>query len=97
MRRLIGFIVLLLVVAVGLSFALANARPVEVEYFFGLVTIPLSLALVIALVCGALLGMLSAIGLLLRQRRETQRLRRRLSQVEQELSELRKLPLREQT
>jgi len=97
MRRLIGFIVLLLVIAFGLSFALANARPVEVEYFLGLVTVPLSLALVAALILGALLGMLAASALLLRQQREAMKLRRRVNQVERELAELRKLPIREQT
>lgn len=95
MRRLIGLIFILLIVGFGLSFALLNAGPIQVDYYLGNAELPLSLALTLALAIGALIGLLSATAVLLRQKRETARLQRRLAQLERELGELRKLPLRD--
>lgn len=94
MRRLIGFIVILAVVLFGLSFALLNSAPVEVDYYLGIANLPLSLALVAALVLGALLGVCFTAAVALRQRRALAHARRRLNQAERELSELRQLPVR---
>ena len=95
MRRLIRLIIALFIVAFGLSFALLNAGTTQLDFYFGSVELPLSLALTLALVLGALLGLLSATAVLGRQKRETAQLRRQLAQREKELSELRKLPLRD--
>ncbi|KAB7623656.1 lipopolysaccharide assembly LapA domain-containing protein [Alkalilimnicola sp. S0819] len=95
MGRIVAIILLLLVVLFGLSFAIANAQSVTLEFYLGQWTLPLSLALVFALIIGALLGVLASLGLITRQRRELRRLRRNQSQSRKELDELRKLPLRD--
>jgi putative membrane protein len=95
MRRLVGLVFALLIVSFGLSFALLNAEPVAVDYYLGVSTLPLSLALTLSLVLGAILGLLATTGLLVRQRTELVRLRRRLGHADKELSELRKLPVRD--
>jgi putative membrane protein len=95
MRRLIGLVFILLVVGFGLSFALLNAGLVTLDYYLGTTELPLSLALTLALVVGAILGLAAATAVLIRDKREAARLRRRLGQMEKELSELRKLPLRD--
>ncbi|HEX5513236.1 MAG TPA: LapA family protein [Gammaproteobacteria bacterium] len=95
MRRLIGLVFVLLVVGFGLSFALLNAGLVTLDYYLGTTEVPLSLALTLALVVGAILGLAAATAVLIRDKREAARLRRRLGQMEKELSELRKLPLRD--
>lgn len=95
MRRLVGLIFVLLLIGFGLSFALLNAEPVVLDYYLGEVSLPLSLVLTLALVLGAIIGLLAASGILIRQRREITRSRRRLGQMEKELGELRKLPLRD--
>lgn len=95
MRRLIGLIIVLLLIGFGLSFALLNAEPVVVDYYLGTASLPLSLALTLSLVIGALLGLLTASAILVRQRRKVARLRRQLGQADRELGELRKLPLRD--
>jgi len=95
MRRLIGLVFFLLVIGFGLSFALLNAGLVKLDYYLGTTEMPLSLALTLALVVGAILGLAAATAVLIRHRREAARLRRRLGQMEKELSELRKLPLRD--
>lgn len=96
MRRVIGLFLLLLVVLLGLSFALLNAGSVELDYYFGSVSMPLSLLVVLVLILGAALGVLAAMTMMLRRRREISSVRRRLAETEKELNELRRLPLKDQ-
>lgn len=95
MRRLIGFLAVLIVILFGLSFALLNANQVDVDYYFGTVGAPLSLALVVALIIGAIIGVLTTLGMILGKQREVHRLRRRVKDTEKELNELRRLPLKD--
>ncbi|MDZ7810054.1 MAG: LapA family protein [Arhodomonas sp.] len=95
MRRLLFLVLAIAVIALGLSFAILNGDEVAVNYYFGRASMPLSLWLAIALLAGAVLGMLSAVTALLRQRRELARLRREARQARTEVDELRKLPLRD--
>ena len=95
MRRLLGFAAILLIILFGLSFSLLNATRVDVDYYFGAIGMPLSLALVAALIVGAVLGVLSALGVVLGKQRELRRLRKRVRDSEKELSELRRLPLKD--
>lgn len=94
MRRVAVLAVAIVVILIGLSFAMLNAESVELDYYFGRAEMPLSLWLIIAIVVGAILGALSAVGIVLRQQRELARLRRRANVAEKELSELRKAPIR---
>lgn len=95
MRRIIGFIVVLLVVLFGLSFSLLNATPVEVDYYFGVVNLALSLLMVISLIIGALAGVIACLSVMMARAGEAHRLRRKLSDTEKELNELRRLPLKD--
>lgn len=95
MRRLLGLAAILLIILFGLSFSLLNAARVDVDYYFGAIGMPLSLALVAALIVGAVLGVLSALGVVLGKQRELRRLRKRVRDSEKELSELRRLPLKD--
>ncbi|WP_440995924.1 LapA family protein [Arhodomonas sp. SL1] len=95
MRRLLFLVLAIAVIALGLSFALLNGEEVMVNYYFGSAAMPLSLWLAIALLVGAVLGVLSATMVLLRQRRELARLRREARHARTEVDELRKLPLRD--
>lgn len=94
MRRLIALIFLVIMIVLGLSFAMLNPTPVALDFYFGETSLPLSLALVIALAIGVLLGLLVALSLFMRQRWELRQLNRQLKSTRSELSELRKLPIR---
>lgn len=96
MRRIVLLIVILLIVLFGLSFALLNATPAELDFYFGAVTLPLSLLLVLSLIVGALIGLLAAGAVMVGRRRELGRTRRQLHDAEKELRELRRLPLKDQ-
>jgi putative membrane protein len=85
----------LLLFVAALSFAALNADPVSVNYYVGQLDVPLSLLLVSALAVGALFGSLVGVGRVLRVRREMARLRRETRATEEEVRNLRALPLRD--
>ena len=95
MKRILVSIILLLVALLGLSFALMNAAPVSLNYYFSSVQAPLSLIVVLSIVVGALLGILAMAGMVLRQKREMARLRKSMRLAEKEISNLRSLPLKD--
>lgn len=94
MRRVVGFVAALIIVFFGLSFSVLNAQRVALDFYFGRADVPLSMILFVALALGAVLGVLAAFGVVLRQRREVAQLRRRIGDAQKELAELRKLPIR---
>jgi uncharacterized integral membrane protein len=62
-----------------LGFAAKNSDPVTVSYYFGAQwRTPLVFALLVSLCAGAVLGILAAMGLFFRQRREIAELKREL-------------------
>lgn len=95
MKRIITFVLLLLVSLLGLSFALMNAESVQLNYYFGSVEAPLSLLVVVAIIVGAGLGVLASMGVVLRQKRELAKLRKSQKLATQEISNLRSLPLKD--
>jgi putative membrane protein len=95
MKRILFLVVFLVVAVFGLSFALMNAGDVQLDYYFGSFTAPLSLILVLALALGAVLGVLASIGMMLGQKREVAKLRKSVKLAEKEVSNLRALPLKD--
>lgn len=95
MRRLLSLVVVLLVMVTGFAFHLRNGEFFEVDYYLGQVGLPFSVWLLIALSTGAICGILAALPLLLRARREISGLRRRLRISEQELANLRISPVKD--
>ena len=95
MKRIITFIVLLLVALLGLTFALMNAEPVQLDYYFGTMKAPLSLLVVIAIIVGAGLGVFASMGIVVGQKRELAKLRKSAKVAEEEVSNLRSLPLKD--
>ena len=86
---LIRFALILLVVLIGLAFHVRNDQLVMVDYYLGNHEIPLSLALAVALLGGAILGVLSGLPSWLKLKRDKARLGRQLRtyQPEQKASE----------
>lgn len=96
MTKLIYLIVLVIVIFFGLTFTLNNPQDVEVNYYFGLHWDgPLSLLLVFTLGVGAIIGFLGSIGLLMRVNRRLARARREIQKAEQEVTNLRALPIKD--
>ncbi len=95
MKRIGTFLILCLVVFVGVVFAVLNAQPVLLNYYFGSREMPLSLVFILALIVGSVLGILASISLLIRSRREMQKLRKAAKLAEKEVTNLRSLPIRD--
>lgn len=92
MGRLIRLILLLALLILALGFALINAKTIQINYYVGQITVPLSLALVVVLAVGALIGIFSSLGIIMRARRETAKLRKTVHNSEKEVTHLRSLP-----
>jgi putative membrane protein len=95
MKRIIIFTVLLLVVLIGLSFALMNAGMVSLNFYFGKLEAPLSLVMVIALALGAVMGVLASLWVVVAQKRELGKLRKSVKITEKEIANLRSLPMKD--
>ena len=95
MGRLLTWILVLLVLVAGLSFGVLNAGAVPLDYYWGRAEVPLSLALAVAFALGVALGMLGCLSVVVRQRREVARLRKAVRVAEQEVENLRTLPIRD--
>ncbi len=84
-----GAVLLVVLVIVGLTFSLLNSTPVEFSYYFGSTVLPLAFALIIAMVVGVLLGALGVLGIVIKLKRESMRLKKVIKASERELSQLR--------
>lgn len=93
--RILSYLILLLLVLLGVTFAVLNASPVLINYYIGSRSLPLSLLLVVFLICGVLLGLIAGLISYLRVHSKNRQLRQRLKLVEAEVTNLRALPLKD--
>ena len=84
-RWLIGILLVVLIV-LGTSFTLLNAAPVEVNYYLGRTSAPLSLVLFMLFSVGLLMGGLLMLWPLIRLRLANHRLKRQLNRLEKQAS-----------
>lgn len=95
MSRLVSLVLLLSLVLVGLAFAVVNSKPVELNYFLATREVPLAMTLVLTLAFGAMIGLFFSLGMVIRLKRETLRLRRQMQIAEQEVVNLRNIPIKD--
>ncbi|MCU7796472.1 MAG: LapA family protein [Candidatus Thiodiazotropha sp. (ex Semelilucina semeliformis)] len=93
--RIIKLSLLMIVMLLGVVFTVLNAEPVQFNYYFGNRQVPLSLIMTGALGAGALLGVLSCMGLMFGLKRENLSLKRQSQMASQEVNNLRALPLKD--
>ena len=84
MARLFGFLMMVILVVIGLSFAVLNSEPVMLNYYFGSREIPLSLIVVGSLATGALFGVLASLGVIIRLKSQTSGLRKKVRMLEKD-------------
>ena len=93
--RIITYVLLLIMILLGISFATLNPVPVNLNYYLGQITLPLSLLLVWVFAIGCLLGLLVGVLLLVRVKIKNFRLKQRLKIAEKEVQNLRAIPLQD--
>lgn len=84
MARLFGFLMMVILVLIGLSFAVLNSEPVLLNYYFGSQEIPLSLIVVGALAVGAVFGVLASLGLVIKLKSQASGLRKKIRILEKD-------------
>lgn len=94
MSKLIYTVLVLIIILIGVIFAMLNAQSVQLNYYFGVQQLPLSLAIVLSMLIGAILGVLASIKLILHSRREVARLRKSAQIAEKEIANLRAIPIK---
>ncbi len=92
---LIRWLILIVLIVIGATFAYLNSDSVSLSYYLGSQEMPLSLLLIITLIFGAILGMLSATGVIIKLKRENASLIRKNKLVTEEVENLRALPFKE--
>lgn len=93
--RIVSTLFLLLLILLGVTFAGLNAEPIAVNYYIGTAKLPLSLLLVVTLVLGGLLGLIFNIISYIKLKSANLRLRQRLKLAEEEITNLRTMPLKD--
>jgi putative membrane protein len=81
LKRIISYVLLLLILLLGLSFAALNADPVEISYYVGKSMTPLSLLLVYTLGLGILLGLFTTLIPLFKLKRENRALKNAIAKA----------------
>lgn len=93
--RVITYLIVLLIILFGMTFATLNSDSVTVNYYIGEHTLPLSLLLVITFSLGCLFAMTIGFYLLLKTKLEIHRLSQRLHLAEKEIENLRAIPIQD--
>ena len=96
MKRIFYISIALIAVFIGLTFALKNNQIVDLVYYFGLHwTAPLSMMLLVSFALGAVCGYVANFVTQMRVRRALAKARKDIRQVEQEVANLRSLPIKD--
>jgi putative membrane protein len=96
MKSLIYLLFTLAVLVLGLTFVVKNPAPVDLFYYFGWHwTGPIAVVLLVVLAIGMLLGFLASLALVFRARRRLGQARKQQRKMEQELTNLRSLPIKD--
>ena len=96
-KQIIYACLFITVLIAGLVFFVKNSQELEFNYVIGTISLPLSLLILLVLVAGVILGWLSMLPLLLRQRRRIARLEKQARLAEKEVNNLRVMPVRDRT
>jgi lipopolysaccharide assembly protein A len=96
MKRLFYVIVVVVTLLLGITFAFQNRQEIDITYYFGLQWRgSVSIALLAALTIGVVVGYLASLRMVLRMQRQLVQARKEVRQIEQEVMNLRALPIKD--
>lgn len=95
MFRLAYIIFSLILLVTGILFAVLNSEPVALHYYFGDIEIPVSLTIILAIIAGAILGIVASAGIIIKLKRENSHLKKTSELAEKEISNLRTMPIKD--
>ncbi|WP_133127443.1 LapA family protein [Legionella nagasakiensis] len=94
--RIILIIFYLILILVGVSFAVLNAAPVSVNFYFTMIKMPISVLMTITLGIGVLIGAFLFLCKYWRLKIEHHKIKVQLKLTEKEIKNLRSIPLQDQ-
>ncbi|MGD9153705.1 MAG: LapA family protein [Gammaproteobacteria bacterium] len=94
--KIFGYLISLIIIILGISFAIKNAAPVTVYYYTGTKQLPLSLLLMFTFGIGLIIGFSALLISLIRLRTNLGRTKRKLRVAEQEINNLRTMPIKDE-
>jgi len=95
MKRILFFIVLLILVVFTISFTLLNTQTVSIKYYFVQWNTDLMKVILFSVCLGAALGFMATIGMVIRLKHELKRKKKEVKLIEKEVANLRALPLKD--
>lgn len=96
MKRIFYLLVIVITLLFGVTVVFQNPQEVELAYYFGLQWRgPISIALLVALALGVAVGYVASLRMVLRMQRQLVQARREVRQIEQEVMNLRALPIKD--
>ena len=96
MKRFLYGCLILTVLLIGVTFTAKNTQLAELNYYLGVHwTTPLSFMLLTTFTVGIVFGLLACLAMLARMQRQLLQVRRENRQLEQEVNNLRALPIRD--
>ena len=94
--KIFGILISLAIIILGVGFAIKNAAPVTVYYYIGTKQLPLSLLLMLTFGTGLIIGCLILSISLIRLRTNLRRTKKKLRVAEQEINNLRTMPIKDE-
>lgn len=94
--RLLMMIFYLVLILLGVSFAALNASSVQVNFYFRVLTMPISVLMTVMLGVGAIFGFLLFLCRYWRLKVEFLKIKSQLKMTEKEIKNLRAIPLQDQ-
>ena len=95
MQRIITIAIFIAVFAAGAAFSAVNNTPINIQYYLGSLTVPISIVVIVTLIIGITIGALAIFIGSLQLRYENRRLQNKIDLREQELDSLRILPIKD--
>lgn len=93
--RIFSYVLLVVILIIGISFAVLNSDPVSINYYVGIFKLPLSFLIVLTFAVGCLIGLVAGMAMVLRLKSQNYRLKTRIKLAEKEVSNLRTMPLQD--
>jgi putative membrane protein len=93
--RVVYVTVFIILAALIVVFALLNAQAVELNYFLGKRTLPLSLLLLLSLLLGFMIGVLGTLKSVLIARARAHRFKKKATILQKEIDNLRAMPVKD--
>lgn len=95
MFRLIGSLLILLVIILFVFFTSRNPGDIQIDYYLGVASVPVAVLIISSLFIGSVVGVLISLGLILKTKRNMAKLRRQMKATEEEVNNLRTLPIKD--